>query len=95
MNHVTLKNGTQKFQPSYYAGYATYVTFQQNNQPSVNTSEGEVYFPGTYELYGFKVAVYVLPLRLLAGCTTHYLASIANLERFCQNKLFHVVHQKK
>lgn len=52
--------GGVKFGNYPTAHYATDVTFQQANCPSVNIQEEKKYYSGKHKLYGFKVEVSVL-----------------------------------
>ena len=84
-----LRSSNTTFQHFHMARYATDVTFQQSYRPSGSMAEGKKYFSGKHKLYGYKVEVSVLPNGFAIGCTKHHPGSVADLEIFRHNRIFH------
>ena len=86
-----ISHSNKQFKNFPCARYATDVTFQQANRPSVFLEKVKKYYSGNHKLYGYKVEVSVLPICIAVHCTNHYPGSIADIDIFYKNLDFHDV----
>ena len=84
---LSISNKCFKYYPC--VRYATDVTFQQSNRPSGSLEEGKEFYSGKHKLYGYKVEVSVLPIRLAIQCTDHFPGSVADINIFHKDMDFH------